>query len=130
MDERSNTTPKQGGITGKGFVKGDPRINRKGRPKSFDALRALALAIAHEKAKTKDGETLTVEGHAVSVVEAILRQWAMGKDKKQQKDFLEIGFGKVPDQIDITSGGHEIDIREVIVELPGQNDPATVADRE
>lgn len=36
----------EGGITGKGFVKGDPRINRKGRPKSFDALRARAIEIS------------------------------------------------------------------------------------
>lgn len=33
------------------FVKSDPRINRKGRPKSFDGLRALAQEIAHEVAK-------------------------------------------------------------------------------
>ena len=46
-DGNSGTVPKQL----KPFVKGDPRINRKGRPKSFDALRSLAQEIAHEAAK-------------------------------------------------------------------------------
>ena len=30
----------------KPFVKGDKRINRNGRPKSFDALRRLAVFVA------------------------------------------------------------------------------------
>jgi len=30
------------------FTKGDPRINRNGRPKSFDGLRTLARQIALE----------------------------------------------------------------------------------
>ena len=56
--------------TGKGgFVKGDPRINRKGRPRSFKELRDLARQIAEEKAVVK-GNTLVVDGHAVTVVEA------------------------------------------------------------
>ena len=100
MAESSNTGDNRKPGT---FTKADPRINRRGRPKSFDALRALALQIAHEKAKTKDGDTLTVDGHAVSVVEAILRQWAMGKDKKLQQGFIEIAFGKVPDKLEVIS---------------------------
>lgn len=98
MSDSSNTTPKlQGGVTGKGFVKGDPRINRKGRPKSFDALRALAQQIAHEAA-TKDGKPLVIEGHKVTVAEAILRTWAQSKNPQLVKSFIEIAFGKVPDK--------------------------------
>src|SRR3989304_1443073 len=92
----SNAVPKQL----KPFAKGDPRINRKGRPKSFDALRALSQQIAHELA-IKDGEPLIIAGHKVTIAEAILRQWAMSKNPILQRAFLEIAFGKVPDQLDL-----------------------------
>ena len=53
MTENENRKP------GGKFVKGDPRINRNGRPKSFDALRALAQEIAHEV--ENDGTTDLIE---------------------------------------------------------------------
>ena len=94
------------------FKKGDPRINRKGRPKSFDALRALGQQIAHEAAR--DGDTpIVIEGHIVTVAEAILRQWAMSKNPQLQRAFIEICFGKVPDGLDLTSGGKPITINVV-----------------
>lgn len=99
-EKRSKTTEKQqGGVTGKGFVKGDPRINRKGRPRTFDALRELAQQIAHETAKTKDGTPLKVNEKLVTVTEAILRQWAT--DKNRQEKFMWYAYGKVPDKIEI-----------------------------
>lgn len=88
--------------TGKPFTKGDPRINRKGRPQSFDALRELAQAIAHEKAKA-GGETVVIDGHAVTVAEAIMRQWATSKNPTLQRAFIEIAFGKVPDRVTVGS---------------------------
>ena len=98
----SNTTTKQrGGVTGKGFVKGDPRINRNGRPKSFDALRALAQDIAHEKAKA-GGNTVVIDGHSVTVAEAILRQWAQSKNPTLQRQFIEVAFGKVPQAVEVS----------------------------
>ena len=81
------------------FVKGDPRINRNGRPKSFDALRALAQEIAHEKAKNSDGKVIVHDGHAVTVAEAIMRKWASSSNPQLQKAFIEIAFGKVPDTV-------------------------------
>ena len=88
-------TPKQ---KGKPFEKGDKRINRKGRPKNFDALRKLAQRLAVEE----------IEGEANfehwTRVEAILRSWAsLSSDRQAQKDFLEIAYGKVPNDVNLTA---------------------------
>jgi len=103
--DSSNTAPKQQ-PPGTPFVKGDPRINRNGRPKSFDALRLLAQEIAHEKAKA-GGNTVIIDGHAVTVAEAIMRQWAQSKNPVLQQRFIEVAFGKVPQPVEVggTGGG-------------------------
>lgn len=111
----------EGGITGKGFVKGDPRINRKGRPKSFDALRTLAQQIAHEVAQSQ-GQPIVINGHKVTAAEAILRQWAQSKNPQLQRAFIEIAFGKVPEDIKMTGDG----LLKVIVEYA--NDPIGFAE--
>ena len=41
-DDEAQQQKTRVGVTGKGFVKGDPRINRLGRPKHFDQFRKLA----------------------------------------------------------------------------------------
>ena len=95
MADNSSTVPKQL----KPFVKGDPRINRKGRPKSFDALRSLAQEIAHEAAKQskeQGGQPVVIDGHIVSITEAIMRSWAMSKDPRLQQKFIEVAYGQVP----------------------------------
>ena len=74
------------------FVKGDPRINRKGRPKSFDQLRELAQQIAHEEVKAGDKK--------LTVVEAIMRQWAQSKDPRLVQAFIAYAYGKPPDKIE------------------------------
>jgi hypothetical protein len=85
-DGRSNLKP---------FIKGDPRINRKGRPKSFDQLRELAQQIAHEEITDKNGRKLTRAN-------AILRIWSASKEPTLQKAFMEYAFGKVPDKLETT----------------------------
>ena len=80
----------------KPFVKGDPRINRKGKPKSFDKLRELAVSLANEAAI--DAATkgpLLVKGHAATEIEMLMRQ--MMHDNPAR--FVEIAFGKVPDEV-------------------------------
>jgi hypothetical protein len=82
------------------FKKNDIRINRRGRPKSFNALRELAKMIANEKieGKTKDGQSVVM-----SRVELILRDWATSKGNWQlQKQFMEIAYGKVKDEIELS----------------------------
>jgi hypothetical protein len=98
------------------FKKGDPRIWKHGRPKSFDALRELSQEIAHEVATTKDGSPVTVAGHKVSTAELILRLWASSQDFRKQQGFMEIAFGKVPQETRITGaeGKPLLNMQEVI----------------
>lgn len=84
-----------------GFKKNDPRIWRGGRPKSFDALRSLAQEIAHETAKA-GGNVVIIDGHTATVSEVILRQWAQSKNPQLQQKFIEVAFGKVPTQVELS----------------------------
>lgn len=89
-----DTAPKQQRrVPGVPFKKGDPRINRKGRPKTFEQFRAMAQQIA----ATEIGDGA---GNLITVGEAILRMWAKSKEPVLQKAFIEYAFGKVPDKLD------------------------------
>lgn len=81
------------------FKKGDPRINRKGRPKSFDALRRLAQQIACEVITDPDLDT------PVSRVEQMLRDMSGSGDARKLVPFLEIAYGKVPAPVEVTGKG-------------------------
>lgn len=80
----------------KPFQKGDKRINRKGKPKSFTALRELAQQIAHKDLPQRDGS-------AITVTEAILTAWASSKDPRLQMQFIEVAYGKVPATVELSN---------------------------
>jgi hypothetical protein len=86
-DETSNTghnSPRRGQ-----FVRGDPRINRKGRPRSFDELRKLAVLVAAETDEA--GITRALE---------ILRDWAKSKEVVKQDRFMAYAYGKPKDEVE------------------------------
>lgn len=87
------------------FVKGDPRINRKGRPRSFDALRRLAIKIAIEDA-----------GGDMTQVEKILRDLARSRVPSDRYRFLDTAYGKIPEEVKQTGE------MRVIIEY-GKNNP-------
>ena len=126
MAEVSNTDANTGKVPGGPFRKGDPRINRKGRPKSFDQLRSLAQEIAHEAAK-QGNQPVVIDGHVVTVTEAIMRQWAMSKDPRLQQKFVEVAYGQVPSvtRLEGQDGGP---IQIMITRKTEGNDSATPND--
>jgi len=85
---------------GKPFTKGDPRINRKGRPRTFDQLRKLAISILGESAKGADGQPIIIDGHVATNAELILRS-AM-KHPHFARWLIEVAFGKPPERIEVT----------------------------
>lgn len=84
------------------FQKGDARINRKGRPRSFDALRALGQQLANEDLTDRDGQPVIVNGHKLTRIEGIMRAWSSSKDPRLQMAFVEVAYGKVPNVTEVT----------------------------
>jgi len=73
------------------FVPGDPRINRLGRPKSHDELRALIQSLAAESSDNAPDW---------SRIEFMLRSMLTYKNATDRANVLEHGWGKVPQSIE------------------------------
>ena len=71
---------------------GDRRINRRGRPKNFDAFRELCQKICHER--------VTLDDEVMTRLEVILRDWAGSKDAQKQIALVQYGYGKPLDKIE------------------------------
>ena len=78
----------------KPFVKGDKRINRKGRPKSFDALRELAQQVASDVMETPEGK--------ITRIEALLRVMSTSRNPADRALFLAYAFGKPKDELQLS----------------------------
>ena len=78
---------------GRPFESGDGRINRTGRPKTFDELRHTADMIASELVPGPNGEM-------ISRGELLLRNWIKSKNPILQRSFMEYWIGKVPDKLE------------------------------
>jgi hypothetical protein len=84
----------------KPFKKGDPRINRNGRPKSFDALRKLMQTKAGEIALDAQGNPIVdANGRPVTNAEMFVEAWM--KDRKQRKTFAEFAWGKPKEELEV-----------------------------
>ena len=108
-EETEGTQVKPWGADGR-FVKGDTRINRKGRPKAFHATREIAQTIADEIQLDEDGKQVIVGGAALTKMEAILRNWADSDDLAKQRAFVEYAVGRVPQETDLTVSRGDDDI--------------------
>jgi len=104
------------------FQKGDARINRKGRPRSFDALRALGQQIANEDLADRDGKPVIANGHKLTRIEGIMRAWSASKDPRLQMAFVEVAFGKVPNVTELTGEGGGPVQTEIVIRYADAND--------
>lgn len=86
----------------KPFVKGDPRINRKGRPKSIGMLREMAKEIVNEEVEVKGpskGRGVPRDTIKKTRLQVLMEDWASSPSFSKQRTILELGYGKLDAEI-------------------------------
>lgn len=83
------------------FVKGDPRINRKGRPPKIDQLQRDLKELASETVEyeLKSGETITTSRYMAILLNII--EGALSGDPQDKKLYLEYMFGKPMQPVEV-----------------------------
>lgn len=107
------------------FVKGDPNINKNGRPKgSRDFYTDFKEAIQRIKDKNS-GEALTEQDIIKIGLEKMLKGDA--RFEGLYKDLLDRVYGKPMQKTDITSDGESMKVMEIRYITPNGNKPDTNA---
>jgi len=78
------------------FKKGDAKINRLGRPKSFKTLRKMMQAIAAEVATGSGDQPIIIKGEIQTNATMMARQ--IMKDKPVE--YLHFAYGKPKDEVE------------------------------
>lgn len=99
-------TWKKGVYNPSAFVKGDPRINRKGRPKTHDALRKMIQEVLNEEVEVvvpsanareaKKGKTKTV---LMTRLEQMIQNMVFSTAAGDHDNLLKHGFGEPPKEV-------------------------------
>jgi hypothetical protein len=93
---------------GKPFVKGDPRINRKGAPKKLPKLDEI---LGNVLGKENDQGITEVE----LIIDALKKKAKTG-DVKSAQLLMDRGYGKVKEQIDITTNEESLNKPSIQIE--------------
>ena len=94
------------------FVKGDPRINRKGIPSTAIEVRRLIQAIGAQKLPLPQSEKEKAERKRkkyITRLEALLTAMFSSRAPADKQTILKGGYpGLLKDEVDVTSGGEKI----------------------